>query len=39
MSIPAGKDPANGLPIGMQLMAAPLREDLIFRAAYSSEQA
>ena len=39
MNIPAGKDPANGLPIGMQLMAAPLREDLIFRAAYAFEQA
>ena len=39
MSIPAGKDPVNGMPIGMQLMAAPLREDLIFRAAYAFEQA
>lgn len=39
MSVPAGKDPATGLPVGIQLMAAPLREDVIFRAAYAFEQA
>ncbi len=38
LSIPAGCD-ADGMPIGMQLMAPPLAEELLFNTAYSFEQA
>ena len=30
--------PSGGLPVGLQLMAAPLREDLMFRAAATLEE-
>ncbi len=36
ISIPAGF--ANGLPIGMQIMAKPLREEILFRIAFAYEQ-
>jgi aspartyl-tRNA(Asn)/glutamyl-tRNA(Gln) amidotransferase subunit A len=36
ISIPCGF--TNGLPIGMQIMAPPLREDLTLEAAYTFEQ-
>lgn len=32
MSVPAGED-ENGMPLGIQIMASPLREDLVLRAA------
>jgi len=38
MSLPCGFS-SSGLPIGMQLLAAPFREDLLFRAGYAYEQA
>ncbi len=38
MSLPCGFT-KSGLPIGMQLIAAPLSEEKIFRAAYAYEQA
>jgi aspartyl-tRNA(Asn)/glutamyl-tRNA(Gln) amidotransferase subunit A len=38
ISIPAGFT-ADGLPIGLQLGAAPFAEETLFRAAYSYEQA
>ncbi|MBI4004340.1 MAG: Asp-tRNA(Asn)/Glu-tRNA(Gln) amidotransferase subunit GatA [Candidatus Omnitrophica bacterium] len=38
VSIPCGLSKA-GLPIGMQLLTAPFREDLLLRAAYAYEQA
>ena len=38
MSLPCGFS-QQGLPIGMQLLAAPFREDLLFRVAYAYEQA
>ena len=38
MSIPCGFD-RQGLPIGMQLIADVLREDLLFQVAYAYEQA
>lgn len=38
ISIPAGKDDATGLPIGMQLMAPALAEQLLFNTAYAFEQ-
>lgn len=37
MSIPCGQD-ANGLPVGMQLMADCFQEEKLFRAAYIYEQ-
>ena len=37
ISLPAGM--ADGLPVGLQLLAAPLREKTLFRAAYAYEQA
>lgn len=37
MSIPAGM--VDGLPVGLQLMASHLREDILLRAAYAYEQA
>ena len=37
ISLPAGM--ADGLPVGLQLLAAPLREETLFRAAYAYEQA
>ncbi len=36
ISIPCGF--VEGLPVGMQITAPPLREDLLFRAAYTLEQ-
>lgn len=36
ISIPCGF--TNGLPVGMQIMAPPLREDLTLQAAYTFEQ-
>lgn len=38
LSLPCGFD-AKGLPIGMQLIANVLREDVLFRVAYTYEQA
>ena len=37
ISIPAGRDP-NGMPIGVQLMAPPLAEQLLFNTAYAFEK-
>jgi aspartyl-tRNA(Asn)/glutamyl-tRNA(Gln) amidotransferase subunit A len=37
ISIPAGR--AGGLPVGLQIQAPHLREDLLFRAAAAYEQA
>ena len=37
VSVPAGM--ADGLPIGLQVMAGPLREDVLLRVAYAFEQA
>ena len=37
ISIPAGKDASSGLPVGMQLMAPPLAEQLLFNTAYAFE--
>ncbi len=37
MSIPCGFD-QKGLPVGLQLMAAHLHEDVLFRAAYNVEK-
>ena len=38
LSMPCGSTP-TGLPIGMQLLAAPFREEVLLRAAYAYEQA
>jgi len=38
MSLPSGLD-EQGLPVGLQLMAPLLREDLLLRAAWAFEQA
>jgi len=38
LSIPCGFS-KEGLPIGLQLLAAPFREDLLLRVAYAYEQA
>ncbi len=38
LSLPCGFSP-EGLPIGMQLLAAPFKEDVLLRAAYAYEQA
>jgi aspartyl-tRNA(Asn)/glutamyl-tRNA(Gln) amidotransferase subunit A len=38
MSVPCGFDGA-GLPIGLQLLAPPMREDTLLRTAYAYEQA
>ena len=38
LSVPYGFD-AGGLPLGVQLTAAPFREELLFRAAHLLEQA
>ncbi|MBC7621594.1 MAG: AtzE family amidohydrolase, partial [Candidatus Saccharibacteria bacterium] len=35
---PEGNDAAKGMPIGVQIIAAPWREDLAFRAARVLEQ-
>lgn len=39
MSVPAGVDPATGLPIGVQFAAGHGREDLLFRLAGQLERA
>jgi len=36
ISIPCGF--TKGLPVGMQIMASPLKEELILQAAYTFEQ-
>jgi len=38
MSVPAGRD-QNGLPIGLQLMAPPFQENVMFRVARELEKA
>ncbi|OGX28795.1 MAG: aspartyl/glutamyl-tRNA amidotransferase subunit A [Omnitrophica WOR_2 bacterium RIFCSPHIGHO2_02_FULL_67_20] len=38
LSVPCGAGP-DGLPIGMQLLAAPFQESLLFQAAHAYEQA
>lgn len=38
ISLPAGRDDATGLPIGMQLMAPALAEQLLFNTAYAFER-
>ena len=38
MSLPCGVS-REGLPIGLQLLAAPFKEDVLLRAAYAYEQA
>jgi len=38
LSVPCGFS-SDGLPIGMQLLAAPFREDVLLQAAYAYEQA
>ena len=38
ISIPAGRDDATGLPIGMQLMAPALAEQRLFNTAYAFER-
>ncbi len=38
LSVPCGASP-DGLPIGMQLLAAPFREEVLFRMAHAYEQA
>ena len=39
ISIPCGVSGLERLPIGMQLLAAPFREDLLLRIAHAYEQA
>ncbi|MCC5933191.1 MAG: Asp-tRNA(Asn)/Glu-tRNA(Gln) amidotransferase subunit GatA [Balneolales bacterium] len=39
MSMPAGLHPADGLPVGVQLMAPHFREDLLFAAGRELERA
>jgi len=38
ISICCGKDPTSGLPIGLQLLAPPFREDLLLQLAHAYEQ-
>ena len=38
LSVPCGFS-VDGLPIGMQLLAAPFKEDVLLRVAYAYEQA
>lgn len=39
ISVPAGHDDATGLPVGVQVVAAPWREDLLLQVATALEQA
>lgn len=39
LSLPLHQDPATGLPVGVQPVAAPWREDLLLRVARTLEQA
>jgi AtzE family amidohydrolase len=39
VAAPMWPQSAGGLPIGVQLIAAPWKEDLVFRAAYALQQA
>ncbi len=38
ISIPCGRDPVTGLPVGLQLFAPPFQEERLLRAAYAYEQ-
>lgn len=38
ISVPCGLAPEDGLPVGLQIMAKPLDESTMLRAAYSFEQ-
>ncbi|KMO94934.1 amidase [Streptomyces roseus] len=39
ISVPVHHDPASGLPVGVQIIAAPWREDLLLQVAHLLEQA
>ncbi|WP_282206435.1 amidase family protein [Kitasatospora fiedleri] len=39
LSLPLHQDPATGLPVGVQLVAAPWREDLLLQVARTLEEA
>jgi aspartyl-tRNA(Asn)/glutamyl-tRNA(Gln) amidotransferase subunit A len=39
VAVPLGTDDATGLPIGIQVIAAPWREDLCLRVAAALEAA
>jgi Asp-tRNA(Asn)/Glu-tRNA(Gln) amidotransferase A subunit family amidase len=39
ISVPCGFHPVSGMPVGLQLSAAPWREDLLFRVAARYEDA
>jgi amidase len=39
ISVPVHRDTATGLPVGVQIAAAPWREDLVLQAATTVEQA
>ena len=39
MSVPCGLSPDDGLPVGLQVMAPALRDDLMYRVAAAFEQA
>jgi len=39
ISLPLATTPQSGLPVGVQLVAAPFREDLLLRVAAQLEQA
>ncbi|WP_326834390.1 amidase [Amycolatopsis rhabdoformis] len=39
LSVPGGRHPASGMPVGVQLSAAPGREDVLVRAAEAFERA
>ena len=39
ISVPVHHDDATGLPVGVQIVAAPWREDLLFQAAHALELA
>jgi len=39
ISVPLHQDPATGLPVGVQIVAAPWREDLLLQVARGLEQA
>ncbi|WP_260145619.1 amidase family protein [Streptomyces sp. 2132.2] len=39
ISLPVHHDAASGLPVGVQIVAAPWREDLLLQVAHLPEQA